>query len=194
MEEHQLEDVSEELPEAVDENQLETVGEERLDAVEEEQPATVNAEQPQAANENRQADERPEEAPTEEKASAEDRYQIFDYEEARRLEDEARARIQVERTAFLQKLMRGPDVISWVVPKDGVVADEVLREHMAQLQNVVRYALQYAVADGEPVRLNLSAAATATNMIRANIALAKALAASDPKTVRGVDRRGGLQD
>ena len=180
----------------MDEHQQEAVSEEQPAAVSEEQQEVVSAERPEAANENRQetADEKP--APTEEKASDEDRHRtrIFDYEEARRLEQEAQERWQAERTAFLQKLMRGPDVISWVAPKDGVVADEVLREHLAQLQNVVRYALQYAVRDGDTLQSRLSAASTATNMIRANIALAKALAHSDSKTVRGGGHGARPQD
>ena len=144
----------------------------------------VSAEQPEAAREDRQ------------KAADEDQRtsRIFDYEGARRLEQEKYERWQAERTAFLQKLMRGPDLMSWVAPKDGVVSDEVLREHQAQLQNVVRYALQYAVSDGDTLQSRLSAAATATNMIRANIALAKALAASNSKTVRGGRRQKGPQD
>lgn len=171
------------------------------EAVNEGQPANVNEEQPEAANENQQeaTDEEEtasEETTSEETAEHEDRHRTrtFDYDEARRFEQEAHERRQMERTAFLQKLMRGPDVMSWIAPKDGVVADEVLREHMAQLQNVVRYALQYAVADGELLQLSLSAATTATNMIRANIALAKALAASNSKTVRGVRRKKAAQD
>lgn len=181
------------------------------EAVNEGQPANVNEEQPEAANENQQeaTDEAEraseetaseetssEETASEETAEHEDRHRtrIFDYDKARRLEQEAHERWQAERTAFLQNLMCGPDVMSWIAPKDGVVADEVLREHMAQLQNVVRYALQYAVADGELLQLSLSAATTATNMIRANIALAKALAASNSKTVRGVRRKKAAQD
>lgn len=161
----------------------------------------MNEEQPEAANENQQeatdeAERASEETASEEKAEHEDRHRtrIFDYDEARRLEQEAHERWQAERTAFLQNLMRGPDVMSWIAPKDGVVADEVLREHQAQLQNVVRYALQYAVRDGDPLQSRLSAATTATNMIRANIALAKALAASNSKTVRGVRRKKAAQD
>jgi hypothetical protein len=123
---------------------------------------------------------------------------IFDYEKARRLEqkewEEGRSRWQAERTEFLQKLMRGPDVLAWVAPKDGVVADEVLREHLAQLQNVVRYALHYAVRDEESLALKLSAATTATNMIRANIALARELNASRSKTVHGGKRKRRPQD
>jgi hypothetical protein len=123
---------------------------------------------------------------------------IFDYETARRLEqkewEEGRARWQAERTEFLQKLMCGPDLLSWVAPKDGVVADEVLREHLAQLQKVVRYALQYAVRDDESIQLKLSAASTATNMIRANIALAKALNEPKSKTVHGGMRKRRPQD
>jgi hypothetical protein len=119
---------------------------------------------------------------------------IFDYEKAKRLEEEERARIRATRAEFLQKLMRGPDVLSWVAPKDAVVADEVLREHLAQLQKVVRYALQFAVSDDESIQLQLSAATTATNMIRANIALAKALNEPKSKTGHGRKRRLRPQD
>lgn len=119
---------------------------------------------------------------------------IFDYAAAERWEQEEEARKKAERMAFLQKFMRGPDVISWVAPKDGVVSDEILREHQAQLQNLVRYTLQYAIADGESERFDLSATAAALNMIRANIALAKELKTSNSKTVRGGRRSKRTQD
>ena len=167
-----------------------------MNEAQQETVSKANEDQPQGANESQQEATDEKETAGKEPAKHEDRHRtrIFDYAEAERVEEEERARMRAERTAFLQKLMGGPDVMSWVVPTDGVVADDVLRQHMAQLQNVVRYALQYAVADREPLQLKLSAAATATSMIRAHIALAKALSASDSKTVRGARRRRGPQD
>ena len=101
---------------------------------------------------------------------------------------------EVARHAFLAAIMGGPDLLSWVSPKDGVVTDELLGEHLAQLRNVVRYALSMAVDDKYEIGENLSAANTATRMIRANIALTKELKASKSKTVRGGRRAGRIQD
>jgi len=118
----------------------------------------------------------------------------FDYaEHKRRLEAEAE-RERAARTAFLQKFLRGPDLISWVAPKDGVVPDEVLSEHLAQLQNGVRYALESAYKSDGWVMEKFAATNAATRMIRASLALAKELKTSKSKTVRGGRRTKGAQD
>ena len=102
------------------------------------------------------------------------------------------ARQKSQRQAFLKKFMLGPDLISWIAPPDGVVPDEVLGEHLAQLQNVVRYTLQFALSDGYSIQTSLLAANTATRMIRTSIALSKALNATDApntKTIHGGRRK-----
>ena len=104
------------------------------------------------------------------------------------------ARKEVEHQAFLAAIMGGSDSLSWVAPKDGVVSDELLGEHLAQLRNLVRYALSLAIDDENLVQQRLSAANTATRMIRANIALTKELKTSKSKTVRGGKRAGRTQD
>jgi hypothetical protein len=68
---------------------------------------------------------------------------------------------------------------------------------MAQLRNVIRYAMQFALADDMSIETNLAAADAATRMIRANVALAKALKTSESansKTVRGVRATKDPQD
>jgi hypothetical protein len=93
-----------------------------------------------------------------------------------------------QRKQFLVKLLQGDDMFAWVVPDGCAPSDEVLSEHMAQLRNLVRYAMQFALADDLDVETNMSAATVATRMIRANAALARALKTSESKsskTVRG---------
>ena len=104
------------------------------------------------------------------------------------------ARKEVEHQAFLAAIIGGSDSLSWVAPKDGVVSDELLGDHLAQLRNLVRYALSLAIDDETLVQQRLSAANTATRMIRANIALARELKASKSKTVRGGKRGARTQD
>ncbi|MGZ6021687.1 MAG: hypothetical protein ACXWLQ_03675 [Rhizomicrobium sp.] len=119
------------------------------------------------------------------------------YEARRRRLDAEVAQAKAERQAFLQKFMLGPDVVSWVAPDGCAPSDEVLAEHMAQLRNVIRYALQYAFAEDEPLSASLSAANAATRMIQTNVALAKALKLSgstNSKTVRGGRRKKEPQD
>ena len=125
------------------------------------------------------------------------KYESFDPDEYRRQLDEARERRENERKAFLAGAMPGPDLVSWVVPKNGAVPDEVLAEHLAQLRNLVRFTLQYAMGNNASVETNLSAASIAQRMIQTNIALSKAITGTpvpDSKTVRGGKRRKGPQD
>jgi len=111
--------------------------------------------------------------------------------ERERMEAAQRAEARKE---FLTAIMDGPDLLSWVAPTADVDSDEVLAEHLVQMRNAVRYALSLALEDRYQMRESLSAANTATRMIRASIALAKAMNATKSKTVRGVARRGGPQD
>jgi hypothetical protein len=120
---------------------------------------------------------------------------IFDYEAAERHEEAERAERRAQRQAFLEKILTGSDMHSWIVPDGNVPADQVLEEHLLQLRNVTRYAMQYALDDDYGLQSNLKAADTVTRMVRANIALAKELkASSNSKTVRGAKRRKGAQD
>jgi len=105
-----------------------------------------------------------------------------------------RAERAAAREALLATIMSGPDLASWVAPRESVVSDELLAEHLAQLRNTVRYALSCAFDGDYGLGERLSAANTATRMIRANIALAKELKASKSKTVRGGKRVRGTQD
>ena len=90
--------------------------------------------------------------------------------------------------------MGGPDRASWIAPQEGVVSDELLVEHLAQLRKAVRYALTLAFDDRSVLNVSLSAVNTATRMIRASIALTKELKASKSKTVRGGGRPRRTQD
>lgn len=111
--------------------------------------------------------------------------------EAREFEDRTILRTR-QRKEYLAKLLQGDDMSAWLAPTEGAPSDEVLSEHMAQLRNVVRYAMQFALADDMSIETNLAAAAATTRMIRANVALAKALKTSEPtnsKTVHGGRKR-----
>lgn len=96
--------------------------------------------------------------------------------------------------ALIETVMGGPDMASWIAPKENVDSDELLVEHLAQLRKAVRYALTLAFDDGSQHKQSLSAVNTATRMIRANIALTKELKASNAKTVRGGRRPRRTQD
>jgi hypothetical protein len=116
--------------------------------------------------------------------------------EARKFEDRTILRTR-QRKEYLAKLLQGDDMSAWLAPNGGAPSDEVLSEHMAQLRNVIRYAMQFALADDMSIETNLAAADAATRMIRANVALAKALKTSESansKTVRGVRATKDPQD
>jgi hypothetical protein len=107
--------------------------------------------------------------------------------------DDRSVRVAARKT-LLAHVMGGPDLASWIVPQESVESDALLAEHLAQLRKAVRFALSLAVDDQFGIGENLSAANTATRMIRANIALAKELNASKSKTVRGGMRARRTQD
>ncbi len=114
--------------------------------------------------------------------------------EARELEDRTILRSR-QRKEFLARLFQGDDMSAWLAPEGHVATHEVLSEHMAQLRNVIRYAMQFALADDLSMETNMAAADVATRMIRANVALAKALnTPSNSKTVRGVRAKKDPQD
>jgi hypothetical protein len=113
--------------------------------------------------------------------------------EARQQEDLTVLRSR-QRKEFMSTLLAGDDMSAWLAPNACEPSDEVLSEHMAQLRNAVRYALQFALADDMTFERNMSAANAATRMIQANIALSKALKAPNSKTVRGVRHKEEPQD
>jgi hypothetical protein len=118
-------------------------------------------------------------------------------EEEYQREQEERAARQAQREAFLQKLLLGPDMHSWIVPEGDASSGDILSEHLLQLRNAVRYTMQYALNDAHSVRSNLDAANTVDRLIRTNIAIARALKAPDTaksKTVRGVRQKKEPQD
>jgi hypothetical protein len=88
----------------------------------------------------------------------------------------------------LTETLLSDDLLSRIAPQAHPGSDEVLAEHLAQLRTVVRYALQFVLADDLSLETNLSAANTTQRLIQTNIALAKVLSASEStksKTVRG---------
>ena len=92
---------------------------------------------------------------------------------------------KAQRKKLVETLLSG-DLFSRVAPDAHPGSDEVLAEHLAQLRTVVRYALQFVLADDMSLATNLSAANTAQRLIQTNIALAKVLGATaKSKTVRG---------
>jgi len=105
-----------------------------------------------------------------------------------------RSEREAAHKALIEAVMGGPERASWIAPQEGVVSDEVLVEHLAQLRKAVRYALTLAFNDGSQHNQSLSAVNTATRMIRASIALTKELKASKSKTVRGGGRLRRTQD
>ena len=91
------------------------------------------------------------------------------------------------RKLFLEALLGGTNMLSWLTPGEDVVGEEVLAEHFRQIRNAVRFTLQHAFDDQCGAAVNLSAASTAARLIQTNIALAKALGVTgNSKTVRGV--------
>lgn len=118
-------------------------------------------------------------------------------EEEYQREEEARAERRAKRKAFLEQLLEGPDMHSWIVPEGDAKSGDVLKEHLLQLRNAVRFSLRYAFDDDLSVQSNLDAANTVDRLIRTNIAIARALKTSDTtnsKTVRGVSRKKAPQD
>jgi hypothetical protein len=105
-----------------------------------------------------------------------------------------RAERAAARETLLDTIMGGTDLASWIAPKESVVSDELLAEHLSQLGRTVRYALSFAFDGHYGLGERLSAANTATRMIRTNIALTKALDAKNAKTVRGGRRARRTQD
>jgi hypothetical protein len=85
-------------------------------------------------------------------------------------------------------------MFAWMAPNSRAPSDELLAEHSAQLRNLVRYTMQFALADDLSFQTNMSAANTVTRMIRANIELTRELKAAKSKTVRGRTRSKGTQD
>ena len=65
--------------------------------------------------------------------------------EARQQEDLTLLRSR-QRKEFMSKLLAGDDMSASLAPNACEPSDEVLSEHMAQLRNAVRYALQFALA------------------------------------------------
>ena len=109
---------------------------------------------------------------------------------------EAAQRSQARSKEFLSTIMDGPDLLSWVAPTDDADSDEVLAEHLVQLRNAVRYALQFGarrrVPDG---RSNLSARECGdAHDPRQHRAGARTLKAAKSKTVRGGACDEGPQD
>ncbi len=106
---------------------------------------------------------------------------------------------EAQRKAFLADLFGTPDLKAQIAPPDPVDHDALLEEHLAQLRNAVRYLMQYAIGDAHKVERNVSVAGMVTNMVRANLALTKALRVPFPqskrsKTVRGVPAQPEPQD
>lgn len=121
----------------------------------------------------------------------------FDYEAARRREEAEREERRARRQAFLEKLLAGPDMHAWIVPREDVACDEILAEHLLQLRNTIRYALQVALDDAYTLKSSMNAANTVDRLVRTNIALVRALKTPDTaksKTVRGGRRMKGPQD
>jgi hypothetical protein len=118
-------------------------------------------------------------------------------EEEYQREEKERAERKAQRKAFLEQLLQGPDLHSWIVPEGDAKSGDVLEEHLLQLRNAVRYALQYALNDDLSVSSNLDAANTVDRLVRTNIAIARALKTPDTaksKTVRGVRQKKEPQD
>lgn len=118
-------------------------------------------------------------------------------EEEYEREEAARAERMAQRKAFLEQLLQGPDMHSWIVPEGDAESDDVLAEHLLQLRNAVRFTLRFALDDDLSVQSNLASASTVDRLVRTNIAIARALKtldASNSKTVRGVRPKEEPQD
>jgi hypothetical protein len=118
-------------------------------------------------------------------------------EEEYQREEAERAERKAQRKAFLEQLLQGPDMYSWIVPEGDAESDDVLAEHLLQLRNAVRFALRFALDDDLSVQSNLASASTVDRLVRTNIAIARALKTPDTaksKTVRGIQRKRAPQD
>lgn len=112
-------------------------------------------------------------------------------------EEKERAEREAQQRAFLEQLLQGPDMHSWIVPEGDAESDDVLAEHLLQLRNAVRFTLRFALDDSRGARSNLDAANTVDRLIRTNIAIARAMKTLDTaksKTVRGVRPKEEPQD
>ena len=104
-----------------------------------------------------------------------------------REEQERRAR----RDAVLADLFEAADYKSQIAPPKPVDHDALLEEHLAQLRNAVRGAMQYAISDDIDVQPKMAAVGGMTRMIRTSLAIALAL--RDPKEKKSKTVRGGAE-
>jgi hypothetical protein len=93
---------------------------------------------------------------------------------------------RARREAFLADLFETDDYKSQIAPPKPVDHDALLEEHLAQLHNAVRDAMQYAIADDCDVQSKMVAVGGMTRMIRTSLAIALALRdGKKSKTVHG---------
>jgi predicted RNA-binding Zn ribbon-like protein len=123
-------------------------------------------------------------------------------EDWREREQRRQIALEAERAAFLKrreelraKLFGSPDAYGRQAPAPIEDFDALLAEHAAQLRNVVRHAMAFAVwEDAGGTEIALSASAL-TRLIQTNIAIAKVLGVrATSKTVRGGAPEKDTQD
>ena len=112
----------------------------------------------------------------------------------RRNESERQAGHKASRQEFLRRLLGGKDALAWQVPPQIEDFDALLLQHAAQLNNAVRYTMEFALCDGIGVSEHTMVIGSLTRMIQTNIAIAKAMTGEKSKTVRGGPARKYPQD
>ncbi|HUO98280.1 MAG TPA: hypothetical protein VMU01_06410 [Rhizomicrobium sp.] len=98
-------------------------------------------------------------------------------------------RQRAEREQFLATLLDAADDYDRLAPPPVTDMETLLGEHAAQLRNAARYMMGEVISDSRSGQESARAATTVNNMIRTNIAIAKALREAmleGRKTVRGV--------
>ena len=116
--------------------------------------------------------------------------------------EERQAALEAERQAFLKKraelrakLFGSADSFDCQAPAPIADYDALLAEHAAQLRNVVRHTMSFALWDDAGIKDNAMTASALTRLIQANIAIAKVLGAREiSKTVRGGAKAKRAQD
>jgi hypothetical protein len=100
-----------------------------------------------------------------------------------------RRREKVAREHFLTELFGAEEWQDRMAPQPVEDMASLLGEHAAQLRNVARYFLGYAICDDLSIQGSACAAVIVNKVIRTNIAIAQALredAEENRKTVDGV--------
>jgi hypothetical protein len=109
--------------------------------------------------------------------------------------EEQLRRGRIARERLMTTLLGADDDLGRQAPPPVDDMEALLGEHAAQLRNTARYMMGEVISQGSSVQESAKAATVVNNVIRTNIAIAKALREAQPrKTVRGVATSTEPQD